>query len=139
MEKIKTLIVDDHKIVRNGLKIMLESKNKKYKFIVEEAEDAEEAIQKVREKNFNIVIMDYKLPGLNGAEATKKILLFNQNIKILALSNYDEYICITNMLEAGAHGFVLKNIGYEELISAITTILSGNTYYSNEVALKLIE
>ena len=137
-KKIKILIVDDHKMIRDGIRSMLESQEKKYKFIVEEAENGEEGVEKTKRAQYDIVIMDYQLPILNGVEATKAALLNNPDLKILALSNYDEYMYIDNMMKTGAKGFVLKNIGPEEFINAIETVLSGKNYYSNDVAVKLI-
>ena len=138
MKKIKILIVDDFKMIRDGIIYMLESQEKKYKFIIDQAETGEEAIEKSKKYKYDIIIMDYKLPKLNGAETTKEILLYLPKMKILALSNYDEYVNITDMLNAGAKGFVLKNIGSIELVTAIETILNGKNYYSNDVAIKLI-
>ncbi len=137
-KKIKILIVDDHKMIRDGIRSMLESQEKKYKFMVDEAENGEEGVEKTKRAQYDIVIMDYQLPILNGVEATKAALLHNPDLKILALSNYDEYMYIDNMMKTGAKGFVLKNIGPEEFINAIETVLSGKNYYSNDVAVKLI-
>jgi DNA-binding NarL/FixJ family response regulator len=137
-KKIKILIVDDHKMIRDGIRSMLESQEKKYKFLVDEAENGEEGVEKTKRAQYDIVIMDYQLPILNGVEATKAALIYNPDLKILALSNYDEYMYIDNMMKTGAKGFVLKNIGPEEFINAIETVLSGKNYYSNDVAVKLI-
>lgn len=137
MEKIKILIVDDHKMVRDGIRVMLES-NKKYAFIIDEAEDGEEGVEKVKVKDFDLVIMDYQLPGMNGVMATNAIMIYKSETKILALSNYDEYMHISNMITAGTKGFVLKSIGPDELILAIETVLKGKYYYSSDVATKLI-
>jgi DNA-binding NarL/FixJ family response regulator len=137
-KKIKILIVDDHKMVRDGIRSMLESQEKKYKFLVEEAENGEEGVERARKTHFDIIIMDYQLPVMNGVEATRAILNNNPDSKILALSNYDEYMYIDNMMKTGAKGFVLKNIGPEEIINAIEALLIGKNYYSNDVAVKLI-
>jgi len=83
-------------------------------------------------------MMDYQLPGLNGAETTKAMMSHKSNIKVLGLSNYDESVYVKNILNAGARGYVLKNIDANELIKAISTILKGKYYYSNEVAAQLL-
>jgi DNA-binding NarL/FixJ family response regulator len=137
-KKIKILIVDDHKMVRDGIRSMLESQEKKYKFIVDEAENGSVGVTKARKGKYDIVIMDYQLPLMNGVDSTKAILANNPAAKILALSNYDEYMYIDNMMKSGAKGFVLKNIGPEEFINAIEVIMGGKNYYSNDVAVKLI-
>jgi DNA-binding NarL/FixJ family response regulator len=137
-KSIRILIVDDHQMVREGIRFMLESHEKKYKFLVEEASDGAEGVEKAKNTHFDVIIMDYQLPIMNGVEATRAILTHKPNLKILALSTYDEYMYIDNMMRSGAKGFVLKNIGPEEIISAIETIMSGKNYYSNDVAVKLI-
>lgn len=136
---VQTLIIDDHKMIRDGLKVMLSSLKKFIHFDIEEAESGEQALIKVSKKIFDIIIVDYHLPGISGAETTIQILRFKPNTKILALSNYDELPYIQNMINAGVKGYILKNIEPSQMLSAIKTILEGKTYYSNEVALKLID
>lgn len=137
-KQVKILIVDDHQMVRDGIRLMLESQEKPYNFLVEEAEDGEIGIEMARQSNYDFIIMDYQMPKVNGVDATKAIVRSKPGSKILAVSNYDEYMQITNMLDAGVKGFVLKNISPEELVKAIDTILNGQNYYSNDVAVKLI-
>jgi DNA-binding NarL/FixJ family response regulator len=136
---IRLLIVDDHQMVRDGLKVMLESQQKTYKFIVNEAETGEDAIKKVLKNPYDMILVDYQLPGMSGAETVQKIKLHKPEVKILALSNYDELTYITKMINAGAHGYVLKNIEPPQLINAIHTIFTNKRFFSNEVAVKLIE
>ena len=138
MKKIKVLIVDDHKMIRDGLRSMLESHKKRYHFVIEEAETGEAGILQVKKSNYDIVLMDYQLPKLNGAETTREMLRFNPNINILGLSNYDESIYVENIINAGAKGYVLKNIDANELIKAILDTLNGKNYYSTEIAAKLL-
>ncbi len=137
-KKIRILIVDDHKMVRDGIRSMLESQEKKYKFILEEAENGEEGVEKAKKAYYDVIIMDYQLPIMNGVDATRTIMAHNPEMRVLALSNYDEYMYIDNMMKSGARGFVLKNIGPEEIIHAIETLMNGKNYYSNDVAVKLI-
>lgn len=125
-------------MVRGGIRFMLESENDEYQLIITEAETGEDAIEKLIKNDFDIVLMDYQLPNLTGAETTQRMLLYKSETKILALSNYDEYSYITEMLNAGAKGYVLKNIGPEELTNAIEKIINGGKYYSNDVSVKLI-
>jgi len=138
MKKLKILIIDDHKMVRDGIKSMLESQENKYKFLIDEAEDGEEGARKAQMNEFDVIMLDYQLPKLNGADTAKRILLANPKARILAVSNYNEYMYIERMMKIGAKGFVLKNIGPEELVRAIEAILSGKDYYSSEIALKLL-
>ena len=136
--KIKVLIVDDHKMIREGLRSMLEFEKKSYDFLIEEAASGEEGIEKIKKYDYDIVIMDYQLPKLNGAETTRAMLAYKPTIKILALSNYDEEAYVKNILKSGAKGYVLKNIDADELTKAITIILNEKNYYCNDVAIKLI-
>jgi DNA-binding NarL/FixJ family response regulator len=136
---VKLLIVDDHQMVRDGIKVMLESQNKQFSFIITEAENGEDAIKNVLKNNYDIVLIDYQLPKMSGMETVESIRLYKPKTKILALSNYDELTYINNMLKAGVSGYILKNVEPGELISAIKTILDDKPFYSNEVAVKLIE
>ena len=136
---IRLLIVDDHQMVRDGIRTMLESKENFLKFEIDEAENGEVALQKVLKKEFDIVLMDYQLPGMNGTETLQQIRLYKKDLKVLALSNYDEYSYVKSMVANGANGYILKNIDPSQLLQAINSVLAGTPYYSNEVALKLIE
>jgi DNA-binding NarL/FixJ family response regulator len=136
---IRLLIADDHQMVRDGVRVMLESQEGHYNFIITEAESGEDAIQKILRYTFDIIIVDYQMPGMSGAETVKNILLYKPDTKILALSNYDELSYISNMLAAGAKGYILKNIEPTQLIQAMQTIMDNKPYYSNEVAVKLLE
>ena len=138
IEKVKLLIVDDHQMIRDGLRFMLELQKKKYTLIIDEAENGEDGIEKAKKMNYDLIMMDYQLPKLNGVETTISILNNKPQTKVLALSNYHEHMHIANFLKAGARGFALKNIGPDELVKAIDIILDGKNYYSNEVAVKLI-
>jgi DNA-binding NarL/FixJ family response regulator len=125
-------------MVRDGISVMLNSQKKIYQYKIDEAANGEEAILKVQNKLYDVIIMDYNLPKMSGPEVVRKILSIHPDAKILALSNSDEYAYITNMIESGAKGFILKNTGPDELLKAIDTILSGTPYYSNEVSQKLL-
>lgn len=138
MKKITILIVDDHKVIREGISSMLYLFSNTYTFLIDFSETGEDSIDKIKKNEYDLVIMDYQLPGINGAEATKKIIRKKPKTNILALSNYDEYMNIMSMINAGAKGFILKNIDADELLLAIETVLSGKNYYSNDVAAKLI-
>jgi DNA-binding NarL/FixJ family response regulator len=130
-------------MVRDGLKIMLASLNKFIHFRVLESESGEDAMIKINRNRFEVVIIDYQMPGIARAETIyrilSRILRFKPEMKILALSNYDELPYIQSMMDAGAKGYVLKNIEPAEMLNAIKTILADKIYYCNEVAVKLIE
>jgi len=136
---LRVLLIDDHKMVRDGLRMMLGSLKKSLQFDIDEAESGEEALKKVSRNNYRLIIIDYHMPGISGAETVTRILRYRHDVKILALSNYDELPYVQGMIDAGAHGYVLKNIEPAQLLLAIRTILEGKVYYSNEVATKIIE
>jgi len=106
--------------------------------IIDEAENGEEAIKKANSFLYDLIIMDIDMPLLDGIEATRQITSKNKKVKVLALSMHDEESFITKMIRGGAAGYVLKNIGVEELSTAIKKVIAGDKYYSSDVALKLM-
>ena len=132
MKKIRILIVDDHPMIRQGIKSLL---NDKERFdVADEAANGNEALQKLSEDHFDLVIMDIKMPEKNGIEATEEIVKRYPDVKVLAISMYDEQRYIVKMLQAGALGYVLKNTGKQELMTAIRTVMDGESYFSQEVS-----
>jgi DNA-binding NarL/FixJ family response regulator len=132
MKKIKILIVDDHPMIRHGIKSLL---NDVDKFdVADEAGNGDEALQKLSEQQFDLVIMDIKMPEKNGIEATEEIVKKYPDVKVLAISMYDEQRYIVKMLQAGALGYVLKNTGKQELMTAVETVMAGESYFSQEVS-----
>jgi DNA-binding NarL/FixJ family response regulator len=136
---INLLIVDDHQMVRDGIKVMLQSKKDIFQFIIDEAENGEEAIKKVLRKPYDVILMDYQMPDMSGAQTAENIMKYQPRTKILALSNYDELAYVEKMIASGSKGYVLKNIEPTQLLTAIKTILENKTYYSNEVSSKLLD
>lgn len=132
MDKIKILIVDDHPMIRHGIKSLL-SDTERLK-VTGEAGDGAEAIEKVNSEHFDLVIMDIKMPEMSGIDATEQIIKAHPDIKILAISMYDEQRYIVKMLQAGALGYILKNTGKQELLNAINTVMRGESYFSQEVS-----
>ena len=129
--KTKVLLVDDHKIIRDGIKSLLHMET--WIEIVGEAENGEEAISLTESLKPDIVIMDVNMPVMDGITATKIITEKYPFAKVLVLTMTSEQEHIKSMIEVGAGGYILKNLGYEELISAIRNILEGRNYFSNEV------
>lgn len=139
MKRLRILIIDDHRLVRDGIKTMLETQSANYDFDISEAENGEDAIEIIKNRDFDIILVDYQLPKMNGAQTVEQILFYKPKSKILALSNYDEYTYITNMIKVGVKGYVLKNISPNELIKAVETILLGKKYYASDVSGKIID
>jgi two-component system response regulator NreC len=125
---IRIFIADDHQIMRQGLKILLE-KEPDMK-VVGEAEDGRRTMTLVRELNPDVVVMDVKMPDLNGIEATRQILSECPDVKVIALSMYTDRRFVTNMLKAGAHAYLLKEGAFEELVQAIRLVMNKKTYLS---------
>ena len=135
---ISVLIVDDHQMVRDGIKTMLKIQESVFRFKITEAESGESAIQKAKYNVFDLVIIDYQLPGLLGYQTIEQIKIHSPKMKFLALSNYEEISYVQNMLSAGAIGFILKNIEPIQLITAIKSVLENKPFYSSEIAMKLL-
>jgi two-component system response regulator NreC len=124
----KILIADDHQIVRQGLRILLEKEADME--VVAEAEDGRTTVRLVRDLRPGVIIMDVAMPDLNGIEATRQILAEAPGIKVIALSMYADHRFVVNMLKAGASGYLLKDCAFEELTRAIRVVLANKTYLS---------
>jgi DNA-binding NarL/FixJ family response regulator len=124
----KVIIADDHQIVRQGLRHLLE--NEPDLAVVAEADDGRSTVRLVRELQPDVVIMDVAMPDLNGIEATRQVVTEFPKIKVIALSMYADKRFVTNMLKAGASGYLLKDCAFEELVRAIRIVLSQKTYLS---------
>ncbi len=128
---IKVIIVDDHEIFRNGLKLVF-SKNKDFE-IVGEAGSGEEFLQLMDTINFDVVLMDIKMNGINGIETTEKAIEKNPYIKVLVLSTFGEEEFLHQIISVGAKGFLLKNVDKETLFAAIKLVNEGQNYFSPEL------
>ena len=129
---IRILLADDHGIMREGLRSLLE-KEPDIK-VVGEAEDGRKAIGLVSELLPDVVIMDISMPGLNGADATRRIVHQFPTVKVIALSMHSNRIFVVDMLKAGASGYVLKECLFDELVEAIRIVAAGDKYLSPKVA-----
>ena len=132
MKKVKILIVDDHPLIQQGIKALLADEGKFD--ISTEVNNAEDALQKLAVEHFDLVIMDIKMPGMGGVQATREITSKHPGVKILASSMLEDKHYIEEMLKAGAQGYVLKNATSREMLNAINTIMGGQTYFSQGVS-----
>jgi len=131
----KILVVDDHELVRMGLVRMLSDVEGFY--LVGEASSGEEAIQMTRALSPDVVLMDVKMPGMGGLEATKKLLQSHDNVKIIAVTALDDDLFPARLLQAGAMGYVTKGADLNEMIKAIHTVRGGNLYMTDSIAQQL--
>jgi DNA-binding NarL/FixJ family response regulator len=123
MDSIRILLVDDHQVVREGLRRMLELEADLK--VVGEAADAKEALTQVKLLSPEVILMDIKMPGVDGIELTRQLKQQDPSCNIIMLTLYDEYL--TQAIEAGATGYLLKDIKGEELIRAIRAVHQGRS------------
>jgi len=136
MALIKIILVDDHKMFREGLSFLL-SKSKKVK-IVAEAENGKQFLDLLDIHKPDVVLMDINMPKMNGVEATEKAIAKYPDLKIIALSMDGDETYYYKMIHAGAVGFVLKKAGGEELDKAIKTVIDGQDFFSPELMKNII-
>jgi DNA-binding NarL/FixJ family response regulator len=125
------VIVDDHEIFRKGLKVVLSRLH--YITHIWEAENGEQFLSMLKKHSPDIALLDIEMPGINGIEATQKALDIQPELKIIALTMFNDDKYIEEMLEAGARGFLLKNVTKQILDKAIQTVAAGNNYFSDEL------
>ena len=128
---IQVFIVDDHKMVIEGIELLL--KNHESIQVMDSALSGEEALDKLSQITPQVVLLDINMPGMNGIDTCKKMIELQPNIKIIALSMHKESSLIKLMLSSGAKGYVLKNAGQDEIIEAIETVYQGKTYLDDIV------
>jgi len=134
---IKVLITDDHPVVRRGIRQILEDTDRIS--LVEEAANGKELIQKLKEKEFDVILLDISLPGRSGLELISEIRKFQSSAGIIMLSIHSEEIYALKALKLGASGYLPKKSAPEELVTAIVKVSKGERYISASVADKLTE
>lgn len=137
-KSVKMLLVDDHDVVRQGLKFILRNQET-YNFDMMEASSRETCLEACRDNDFDIILMDVNLGKDSGVDLTRELLKQDNSRRIIALTMHEDEYIIHQMVNAGVTGYLLKNTGGEELTRAIQTVLSGESYYTNRVALTLLQ
>ena len=130
MDIARIIVVDDHIIFRKGLQTILNEIDTVK--VVGEASNGNELLDLLKKQETDIIFMDIKMPYMDGVEATRKVLAKYPNIKIVALTMFEEISYFNQMIEAGASGFLLKKTTTEELEKAIKLVLMDESYFSEE-------
>jgi DNA-binding NarL/FixJ family response regulator len=133
---MKILIADDHLLFRLGLASVL----KQFDFIskLQEAENGREAFEEITKESYDVVLMDINMPVMNGTEATRLIKREFPDIKIIALTVYEDQKHVIEMIEAGASGYVIKNTNGEEIKNALLKVMNDELYFSKQISEGLI-
>ncbi len=131
MDKIRVVLADDHFVVRNGIKMLIEGSEIE---VIGEANNGVEAVEAVKLLSPDIILMDISMPQMNGLDATEIISKQYKNSKSLILSMYDNEEYILSAVEAGAQGYLLKDAPREEILNAIRTVARGEKYFNSSIS-----
>ncbi len=131
----KIAITDDHEMIRNGIDSLLE--NYPDLLIVGKYPNAKTTIEALKESQPDLLLLDINLPDINGIDLCKLLVKSHPNLKIIALSNFDETSFVKRILKNGASGYLLKNTNSEELFEAIQTVLKGDQFIQKDIQKKL--
>jgi len=132
---IRVLVVDDHDLVRTGITRMLSDIDGLQ--VVGQAESGEEALKAARDLGPDVVLMDVKMPGIGGLEATRKMLRSHPDLKVVVVTVCEEDPFPTRLLQAGAAGYLTKGAGLTEMVQAIRLVFAGQRYISPQIAQQL--
>ena len=129
---VKIILADDHRIMREGLRALLEKEAGIE--VIAEADNGRTTVELSRELNPDVVVIDIGMPDLNGIDATRQIVSDAPAVKVIALSMHSDKKFVREMLSAGASGYLLKDSAFEELGTALTTVINNQTYLSPKIA-----
>ncbi len=137
MKPIRILLADDHTVVRDGLRALLE--HEPDMAVVGEAADGRESVRLAETSTPDVVLMDLAMPNLNGMEATRRILAANPKIGVVILSMHQDESYVLGSLKAGAKGYLLKDSMRSEVVQAIRSVVEGRSFLTRKVARLLQE
>jgi len=135
MNTVKILIVDDHDLMRMGLSRILDDVDGFS--VVGEASSGEEALTMCRALSPDLILMDVKMPGIGGVEATRRLLAVNEKAKVMAVTSCEDDLYPSRLLQAGASAYITKRTQPDEVIKAIKMVMSGRSYVSHDIAQQL--
>jgi len=133
---MRILLVDDHTLFRNGLKMLLDTLPG-YE-VTGEASNGRDFLDLIAKHDYDIVFLDIEMPEINGIDAARKAIEQKPELKIITLSMYGDEEYYDRMIDAGAKGFLLKNTNLQEVKTAIDTVISGGNYFSQELMQNLL-
>ena len=137
MAEIRILIVDDHEMVRDGLSVMMDREDDFT--VVGEAKNGLEAVEQARSLRPDVILMDLRMPEMDGVEAMRQIRAEQDDVKFLVLTTYDTDEYIFDAIEAGAKGYLLKDTSREELFRAVRTVNRGESLIEPGVVARLLD
>jgi DNA-binding NarL/FixJ family response regulator len=132
MEKLRILLADDHKIVREGLCLLINSQPDMQ--VVGEASDGQEVLNQTQDLKPDVVVMDLSMPKLNGLQATERIKAEHPAIKVVVLTAHEDESYLRQLCKVGAAGYVLKRSAADELVKAISAVAKGEVYFEATLA-----
>ena len=135
-ENTRVLVVDDHAVFRYGMRAMLA--NARGFEVVDEASTGEEAVEKAAEARPDIVLMDVQMPGMNGIEATRRILRANPGAAVVVVTMFGDDDSVFSAMRAGARGYVLKGADAEEVMKVLRAVAEGEAHFGPEIARRLM-
>ena len=131
-DTITIVLADDHSLVRDGIKALLEDEPSLK--VIAEASDGDEALEKVKECHPDLLIVDIRMPRLNGIETVRRLRNQNGNTRAIVLSMHESEEYVMQSIEAGAYGYLLKDTNREEFIKAIRNVHAGEKYFSGDLS-----
>ncbi len=132
MDNVDIILVDDHVLVRDGIKALLEEEESFN--VINEASDGLEALDILKSQEPDLLIVDIKMPKMNGIEVVEEVKKLHPKIKTLVLSMHDSEEYVLNSIEAGADGYLLKGSSKIEFLKALHTVASGSKYFSGDIS-----
>lgn len=135
VQLIKIIVIDDHDLVRTGLSRILDDVDGFS--VVATGDSGEKALKLARQHAPDVMLMDVKMPGMGGVEATKRIKLANGHIKLIAVTSCDDDLYPSKLMRAGASAYLTKRATPDEMIEAVNRVIAGKTYMSSEIAQQL--
>jgi DNA-binding NarL/FixJ family response regulator len=132
---IRVLVADDHPFFRQGVRMLVDGNDDLE--LVAEAADGDEAIAAARDADPDVVLMDLRMPGVSGIEATRRIVGAHPEVRVLVLTMYEDDDSVFAAMRAGARGYLLKGSGEEEVLRAIRAVASGDAIFGAAIAKRL--